>query len=86
METGALRWANQISPNDNFLVGCDHPGNANCPSPVGPDEDFGSSPILQVLPNGKQAILAGQKSGVLYALDPDDGGKLLWKSRGVKEA
>ena len=24
-------------------------------------------------------ILAGQKSGVIYALDPDDGGKVLWQ-------
>ena len=79
METGKIRWTNQVSPKDNFLVGCRQPGVGNCPEQAGPDYDFGSSPILRTLPNGKQVILAGQKSGVIYALDPDNGGKKLWE-------
>lgn len=43
--------------------------------------DFGSSPILRTLANGKQIILAGQKSGIVYALDPDRGGEVLWQTR-----
>jgi len=79
METGKIKWWNQVSPKDNFLVGCRQPGVGNCPQEAGPDYDFGSSPILRMLPNGKQVILAGQKSGVMYALDPDDSGKKLWE-------
>lgn len=79
METGKLKWANQVTPKDNFLVGCRQPGVGNCPEEPGPDFDFGSSPVLRTLPNGKQVILAGQKSGVIYALDPDDNGKVLWQ-------
>jgi polyvinyl alcohol dehydrogenase (cytochrome) len=80
LESGKIKWINQVTPNDNFLVGCNGPNPpANCPQPLGPDFDFGSSPILRTLGNGKQVILAGQKSGIIYALDPDNGGKILWK-------
>ncbi|MEK6287011.1 MAG: PQQ-binding-like beta-propeller repeat protein [Acidobacteriota bacterium] len=79
METGKIKWSNQVTPKDNFLVGCRQPGVGNCPEEAGPDYDFGSSPILHTLPNGKQVILAGQKSGVMYALDPGDNGKILWQ-------
>jgi len=79
METGKMKWANQVTPKDNFLVGCRQPGVGNCPEEAGPDYDFGSSPILRTLSNGKQVILAGQKSGVIYALDPDDNGKKVWE-------
>jgi polyvinyl alcohol dehydrogenase (cytochrome) len=79
METGKLIWVNQVTPRDNFLVGCRQAGTGNCPQQAGPDHDFGSSVVLRTLPNGKQVILAGQKSGVMYALDPDDRGKKIWE-------
>jgi polyvinyl alcohol dehydrogenase (cytochrome) len=81
MDTGRLKWVNQVTPKDNFLVGCRQPGVGNCPEDAGPDYDFGSSPILRTLANGKQVILAGQKSAVIYALDPDQQGKTLWQVR-----
>jgi polyvinyl alcohol dehydrogenase (cytochrome) len=80
LETGQIKWINQTIARDNYLVGCNMPNrSANCPDPTGPDFDFGSSPILRTLPNGKQVILAGQKSGTMYALDPDNRGKILWQ-------
>jgi len=83
LATGARRWVNQVQPDDNFIIGCGdrNRGVGNCPQDGGPDYDFGASPILQSLPNGKQVILAGQKSGTVYALDPDNQGKLLWKQQ-----
>ncbi len=56
-------------------------GPANCPSPAGPDHDFGSSPILVHMTNGKDVILAGQKSGAVYAMDPDNKGNIIWQTR-----
>ncbi len=79
METGSIKWMNQLTPNDNFLVGCGTPGKGNCPEKPGPDSDFGASPILRTLANGKQVLICGQKSGVVYALDPDQRGKVLWQ-------
>lgn len=34
-----------------------------------------------MLPGGKTLILAAQKSGVVYALEPDQKGKIVWKVR-----
>lgn len=42
---------------------------------------FTSSPILRTLATGNQVILAGQRSGTLYALDPDHGGEVIWQAR-----
>jgi polyvinyl alcohol dehydrogenase (cytochrome) len=42
---------------------------------------FTSSPILRTLGSGNQIVLAGQLSGVVYGLDPDHGGNILWQTR-----
>jgi polyvinyl alcohol dehydrogenase (cytochrome) len=53
----------------------------NCPTRPGPDFDFGASVILSKNREGKDVLLAGQKSGDIYALDPDNQGELLWQTR-----
>ncbi|MGE0406874.1 MAG: PQQ-binding-like beta-propeller repeat protein [Candidatus Korobacteraceae bacterium] len=45
-----------------------------------PDWDFSAGVILYDLPNGKSLVVAGQKSGVVWAHDPDEKGKLVWKA------
>lgn len=77
--SGEVVWKNQVWPDDNFIIGC--PGGANCPEVLGPDFALGAAPILHTQANGRQLLLAGQKSGILWALDPADGGKLVWKTR-----
>ena len=80
MKTGKIRWSTQVTEKDNFIMGCENHSNLpNCPTPVGPDYDFGASPILFTLPGGKQIVLSGQKSGIAYGMDPDTG-KLIWKT------
>jgi polyvinyl alcohol dehydrogenase (cytochrome) len=87
IDTGALKWARQATPNDNFLVSCGMPrgaglaGQGSCPNPIGPDFDFGASPILRTLANGRDIIIAGQKSGMVYGLDPDKDGEIVWQTR-----
>jgi polyvinyl alcohol dehydrogenase (cytochrome) len=82
LATGAIRWANQLTKGDNYIIGCFPPKpRANCPTPAGPDYDFGVSPVLHTLPGGKQVILVGQKSSQVYALDPDAKGKVIWEHR-----
>ena len=82
LATGAVRWKTQVTTADNFLAGC-APGRrlVNCPTTIGPDADFGASPILLTLPSGRDIVLAGQKSGLVFGMDPDHGGKLLWRVR-----
>jgi polyvinyl alcohol dehydrogenase (cytochrome) len=81
LATGKVKWRNQVTENDSFLMGCSRSGTVNCPTVVGPDHDFGASPILFRLPNGKDIILAGQKSGVAFGMDPDDNGKTVWRNK-----
>ncbi|THD74399.1 MAG: hypothetical protein E7812_18945 [Phenylobacterium sp.] len=78
--TGKVRWHRQVTEHDNFVMGCG-PASAsgNCPTPLGPDYDFGATPILMKLATGKDVVLAGQKSGMVYGLDADSGA-LLWKT------
>jgi polyvinyl alcohol dehydrogenase (cytochrome) len=47
---------------------------------------FTSSPVLRTLASGNQILLAAQKSGVVYALDPDHGGEVLWQTKVVDPA
>jgi polyvinyl alcohol dehydrogenase (cytochrome) len=80
MDTGKIVWSAQALFNDVFMVGCGGAGRgANCPQAAGPDFDFGNSPILAKLPNGRDAIVIGQKSGIGWAFDPDNKGAVLWK-------
>jgi len=81
LATGKRLWVQQKTPDDVFNFGCIDPRHFNCPQRPGEDVDFGSSPILQDLGNGHRVLLAGQKTGVMYGLDPDDGGKELWQAR-----
>ena len=62
------------------MFGCT-PGEVNCGTRPGPDFDFGASPLLATLPGGRQLIVAGQKSGVVYALDPDRKSRQVWRYR-----
>jgi polyvinyl alcohol dehydrogenase (cytochrome) len=79
MDTGKLLWSRQLTEGDAYNLGC--PTGDNCPESKGPDFDFGCSPNLVDLPNGKRALIAGQKSGMVHALDPDQQGELLWSVR-----
>jgi|SRR5579872_4785973 len=81
MDTGKLLWSRQMTAGDAFNIACGGPEPANCPEAKGPDFDFGSSPILVELANGKRALVAGQKSGVVHAVDPDQQGEVLWQTR-----
>ena len=81
METGEIAWSRQMTAGDAYTVACAGGNSANCPEAKGPDLDFGSSPMLVNLPDGKRALIAGQKSGVVHAIDPDRQGAILWQRR-----
>jgi polyvinyl alcohol dehydrogenase (cytochrome) len=80
LDTGAIKWATQVTAGDAFTMACGTADTTNCPEKAGPDHDFGQSPILVTLANGKRLIVAGQKSGVVHGFDPDQRGKLLWST------
>jgi polyvinyl alcohol dehydrogenase (cytochrome) len=80
LEDGALVWANQTIAGDTWNGACGST-QSNCPEERGPDFDFGAPPILTTLPNGKDIILAGQKSGMVFGMDPDNDGETIWSAR-----
>jgi polyvinyl alcohol dehydrogenase (cytochrome) len=80
LDTGKRLWATQGTTQDIYVV-CAKLGTGNCPDAPGQDIDFASATVLQTLPDGKQLLLAGQKSGVVFAFDPDNRGKIVWQVR-----
>lgn len=81
LNTGKVLWSVQDLAGDAWLVGCEvTPRPENCPKNLGPDFDFGDSPILKDLPNGHSILVAGQKSGLVWAHDPDRKGAVVWKA------
>jgi polyvinyl alcohol dehydrogenase (cytochrome) len=78
--TGAVRWVRQTVAGDAWNGACGRT-EANCPQEDGPDFDFGAPPMLLRLTDGEEIIVAGQKSGMVFGLDPDDDGRILWEKR-----
>ena len=78
---GHLVWSRQLTPHDAWNMSCVLPGGVNCPENAGKDLDFGASPMLVTGADGQDVLVAGQKSGVVYGLDPDHEGTLRWQRR-----
>jgi polyvinyl alcohol dehydrogenase (cytochrome) len=77
--SGEIRWTRQLRMHDRWAAGCSLAGP--CPKAAGPDADFAASVIRVKLPTGREVLVAGQKSGVVYGLDPDASGKVLWRTK-----
>jgi polyvinyl alcohol dehydrogenase (cytochrome) len=69
LATGRIVWSKQVTAGDVF------------PSEHGPDFDFGSSAMLVKTAEGRDLLVAGQKSGIVYAFDPDREGEIVWQTR-----
>ncbi|MBI1340094.1 PQQ-binding-like beta-propeller repeat protein [bacterium] len=83
LATGKPKWIFQALARDVWTIACGGrtPG-ANCPDPedsVRLDYDFGAGVLIAKTRAGKEILLAGQKSGDVFALDPDNGGKVIWR-------
>ena len=80
LDSGRVVWSKQVTRDDVFNGQCAN-GGANCPATLGPDFDFGSPAILTTAAKGRDVLLAGQKSGVVFAFDPDKQGEIVWQTR-----
>jgi polyvinyl alcohol dehydrogenase (cytochrome) len=84
MNTGKVLWNYVATPGDSFMGGCNGANKSlACPEKMGPDADIGNSPILRSLPDGRRVLINGTKQGEVFALDPDDKGKLLWRVQAI---
>ena len=83
LSTGTVKWANRAMSYDAWNESCVYvpsPPGPDCPVPFGPDYDFGGAGPNLFMVNGRDVVGAGGKSGVYWALNPDNG-KLIWKTQ-----
>lgn len=92
LDTGEKRWVRNLAPaqmggQDIYHLACEawwDPERRNC-SPANPsgqgDRDLGAPPVLVTRTDGRDVIVAGTKDGMLYALDADADGAVLWSLR-----
>ena len=82
INTGDLKWSQQMTPNDDWALGCQQGGgnNSACPAMLGPDFDLSAPPAL-VRVGDRELLVLPQKSGVAWALDPDKDGAIVWQYR-----
>ncbi len=74
--TGHKKWSRKLKSYDTWTVACIAPhAGVTCPSPAGPDYDFGGSGA-NLLGN---LVGFGQKSGIFWALNPENG-EILWST------
>jgi polyvinyl alcohol dehydrogenase (cytochrome) len=82
LDSGRIAWSKQVMPSDVYNSACSSvPVGPTCPQENGPDYDFGSPAILVSTTGGRDLLLAGQKSGVVWAVEPDKNGEVMWETR-----
>lgn len=81
MDSGRILWTRQFTESDTYNFACVGQDKTNCPRDPFIDADLGNSGILQSLAGGKRILVASDKAGIVYGLDPDRGGKILWKTK-----
>ena len=77
LKTGQVKWSKKLQGTDTWTVACitSSGPNPNCPVPSSPDFDLGGAG-----PNLVGNIVGfGQKSGIFWALNPDDG-NIVWST------
>ena len=77
LKTGQIKWAKRLQGFDTWTVACHLPtgANPNCPVPTSQDFDLGGAG-----PNLLGNIVGfGQKSGIFWALNPDND-KIVWST------
>ncbi|KAH7404147.1 hypothetical protein KP509_15G012500 [Ceratopteris richardii] len=90
IDDGSIVWSRNLLAYDAWTSVCQaSPTTPNCPDVLGPDYDFGEAPMIIYLDdahpshsrrNGKLCIVvAGQKSGFVWALDCDTG-SIVWST------
>lgn len=77
LASGRIVWQRQTLAGDVFNAQCPRKAEKNC----GPDFDFAAPVMLVRTASGREVLVAGQKSGVAFGLDPDQQGKILWETR-----
>ncbi|CAM6083560.1 unnamed protein product [Calypogeia fissa] len=88
IDSGKIFWATHLGGFDVWTLLCalSPVPLPNCPTTIGPDYDFGEAPLLLSIKEGsansfewRDIVVAGQKSGVVHALDRSNG-DIVWQT------
>lgn len=80
LDSGKIVWSTQFTKENVYKIECGDPPAAGCSPPKVPEFDLGASPVLIDRP-GPRVLILGQKTGMVYGVDPDRDGKLIWHAR-----
>ena len=81
MDSGRILWSRQFTQDDGWNFACGAQDKTNCPKYPFVDADFGNSGILKPTGGGKRILVAGDKGGTVYGIDPDREGALVWRQK-----
>lgn len=82
MASGRLGWSRQFTTDDSWNFACGPTADkTNCPRSPIIDADLGNSGTLRSLPGGKRILVTSDKSGMVWAIDPDHEGAIVWKQK-----
>ena len=81
MDSGRVLWSRQFTESDSYNFACVGQDKTNCPKDPFIDADLGNSGMLRAIGGEKRVLVASDKSGMVYGLDPDQQGKILWKQK-----
>ena len=81
IDDGSIAWVTQTTSRDAWNLACMPfiKNKTNCPVEKGPDVDYGAPPIL-VKKGNKKILVAGQKSGEVFGIRPEDG-HIIWRRK-----
>lgn len=79
-QSGDTVWVRQARFGDVWNGSCGQIDPINCPEDSGPDYDYGAGPVIAQSAKGERIILAGDKGGVVAAMDAETG-KVIWKNK-----
>jgi polyvinyl alcohol dehydrogenase (cytochrome) len=87
MRNGAIKWSHMGVPFESWNISCllpvTSPNAVNCTAPSGEDFDFGQGATLytaRIKGRSRDVLGAGQKSGMYWALNPDNG-SVIWSTQ-----
>jgi polyvinyl alcohol dehydrogenase (cytochrome) len=81
MDSGRILWSRQFTENDSWNFACGAQDKTNCPTLPFIDHDLGNSGILRSIGGGKRILVAGDKSGMIFGIDPDREGAVIWHQK-----
>jgi polyvinyl alcohol dehydrogenase (cytochrome) len=82
LKSGQIIWSQQFTPNDMWNGSCPDTvtNHSNCANLDAPDFDFSAPPMI-VQTRAGERIIASQKSGIVYSLNPSQKGHLVWQKK-----